>query len=209
MIQVSTGTGHSMVLLEDGTLMTYGEGHQACLGRGNMHDRYIDDKVPLTTVVALQGAVVAQISAGACCSVVLLRGGQVLTFGYGASGCLGHADARGRWLPTVVDALQGDMALQISAGISHFTQHGAAAGHTGADLAAGCGLTRALHGTPNHRRARRAERAQRQPDFPNSCPSNAWRAGMRERAHTPPPHDPLTTPPPPPLPVTLRHGQWF
>jgi alpha-tubulin suppressor-like RCC1 family protein len=118
-VQVSAGAGHGMVLLADGTLVTYGEGHQGCLGHGNIQDRYIDENVPPTTVAALRGTTVAQISAGASHSVVLLRGGQVMTFGYGANGCLGHGNARDRWLPTAVGALQGCVALQISAGSSH------------------------------------------------------------------------------------------
>jgi len=38
-VQVSAGAGHGMVLLANGTLVTYGEGHQGCLGHGDIQAR--------------------------------------------------------------------------------------------------------------------------------------------------------------------------
>ena len=48
--------------------------------------------------------------------MALLEGGEVLTFGCGEHGQLGHGDTQDQLLPKVVEALRGKKVLQISAG---------------------------------------------------------------------------------------------
>ena len=99
--------GHSMVLLEDGDVYSFGDGTFGSLGHGDNEDRLLPTKIE-----TLSG--VKAISAGRKHSLVLLEDGDVYSFGDGKFGALGHGDRENRLLPTKIETLSGVKA--ISAG---------------------------------------------------------------------------------------------
>ena len=145
-LHVSAGGVHSLVLLEGGGVMSFGDGECGRLGLGG-RARFgqADDASTPELIAALRGKEVTQVSAGRHHSLVLLEGGGVMSFGCGRHGQLGHTDTvhsqrrdRGRiadqlpttppayddtevdtedqFTPKVVAALVGKTAQQVSAG---------------------------------------------------------------------------------------------
>uniref|UniRef100_A0A8C8JY02 RCR-type E3 ubiquitin transferase n=1 Tax=Oncorhynchus tshawytscha TaxID=74940 RepID=A0A8C8JY02_ONCTS len=83
-VQVSCGLHHSVVLLENGDVYTFGYGQHGQLGHGDVNSRGSP-----TLVQALPGPSV-QVTAGSNHTAVLLMGGQVFTFGSFSKGQLGR-----------------------------------------------------------------------------------------------------------------------
>ena len=70
-------------------------------------------------VAALAGVKVCQGFAGFTHSMVLTEGGEVMTFGRGDAGQLGHGDTQNQHVPTSVAALVGGRVCQVVAGSGH------------------------------------------------------------------------------------------
>uniref|UniRef100_A0A8C6XHK3 RCR-type E3 ubiquitin transferase n=1 Tax=Naja naja TaxID=35670 RepID=A0A8C6XHK3_NAJNA len=85
-IQVSCGFHHSVVLMENGDVYTFGYGQHGQLGHGDVNSRYVSCP---TLVQALPGPS-TQVSAGSNHTAVLLMDGQVFTFGSFSKGQLGR-----------------------------------------------------------------------------------------------------------------------
>uniref|UniRef100_A0A8C9U137 RCR-type E3 ubiquitin transferase n=1 Tax=Scleropages formosus TaxID=113540 RepID=A0A8C9U137_SCLFO len=83
-VQVSCGSHHSVVLLENGSVFTFGYGQHGQLGHGDIGSRGSP-----TLVQALPGCSI-QVTAGSNHTVVLLMDGQVCTFGSFSKGQLGR-----------------------------------------------------------------------------------------------------------------------
>ncbi|XP_039221607.1 E3 ubiquitin-protein ligase MYCBP2 isoform X13 [Crotalus tigris] len=83
-IQVSCGFHHSVVLMENGDVYTFGYGQHGQLGHGDVNSRGCP-----TLVQALPGPS-TQVSAGSNHTAVLLMDGQVFTFGSFSKGQLGR-----------------------------------------------------------------------------------------------------------------------
>ncbi|XP_029559556.1 E3 ubiquitin-protein ligase MYCBP2 isoform X1 [Salmo trutta] len=83
-VQVSCGLHHSVVLLENGVVYTFGYGQHGQLGHGDVNSRGSP-----TLVQALPGPSV-QVTAGSNHTAVLLMDGQVFTFGSFSKGQLGR-----------------------------------------------------------------------------------------------------------------------
>ncbi|KAM9484001.1 E3 ubiquitin-protein ligase MYCBP2 isoform 14-T14 [Salvelinus alpinus] len=83
-VQVSCGLHHSVVLLENGDVYTFGYGQHGQLGHGDVNSRGSP-----TLVQALPGPCV-QVTAGSNHTAVLLMDGQVFTFGSFSKGQLGR-----------------------------------------------------------------------------------------------------------------------
>ena len=96
--QVAAGGSHSVVVAEDGRVLTFGWGSSGQLGHGDQQDQLVPK-----VVGALQGARVCQVAAGMMHSMVLAEDGRVLTFGAGRYGRLGHGDQQLQVVPRVVD----------------------------------------------------------------------------------------------------------
>ena len=116
--QVSVGAEHSLVLAEDGAVLSFGHGRGGQLGHGERQSRYTPTVI--ASLVAA-GRRIAQVSAGNNHSLVLAEDGAVLSFGYGGSGMLGHGDEQHRSTPTVIASLvaAGRRIAQVSAGDRH------------------------------------------------------------------------------------------
>ncbi|KAA0157915.1 hypothetical protein FNF31_05643 [Cafeteria roenbergensis] len=90
-VDIAAGTGHTLVLLDDGRVRAFGKGDDGRLGYGstdNVGDTD-DDWVSSTDPVPLGGAAAA-VAAGDAHSLVLLTDGSVLAFGKGQYGRLGY-----------------------------------------------------------------------------------------------------------------------
>ncbi|KTF85427.1 hypothetical protein cypCar_00028935, partial [Cyprinus carpio] len=83
-VQVSCGFHHSVVLMENGDVYTFGYGQHGQLGHGDVNSRGSP-----TLVQALPGPS-TQVTAGSNHTVVLLMDGQVFTFGSFSKGQLGR-----------------------------------------------------------------------------------------------------------------------
>ncbi|XP_060732394.1 E3 ubiquitin-protein ligase MYCBP2 isoform X14 [Tachysurus vachellii] len=83
-VQVSCGFHHSVVLMENGDVYTFGYGQHGQLGHGDVNSRGSP-----TLVQALPGPSV-QVTAGSNHTAVLLMDGQVFTFGSFSKGQLGR-----------------------------------------------------------------------------------------------------------------------
>ena len=111
---VATGVLHSLVLLENGDLYTFGRNYYGELGLGDTEDRSFPTKVE-----ALSGvAEVVDVTYGAF-SLVQLENGDLYNFGRGDFNQLGHGDGEHKTNPTLIEAFQGSNVLDFAAGESH------------------------------------------------------------------------------------------
>ncbi|THF73413.1 RCC1 domain-containing protein [Cohnella fermenti] len=121
-IAVDGGSGHSIALLEDGTVWAWGANDQGQLGDGSKEDRLYPVQVksaneedPLSSIVA--------VGSGATFSTALTAEGTVWTWGDNAFGQLGDGTSLDRDIPVQVTGDQGAGQLtgvtRTSAGGSH------------------------------------------------------------------------------------------
>jgi len=118
-VQLALGSTHSACTTEEGTLYTWGSGRNGRLGHGDQSDK----KVP-TLVEALVGQVVVQLALGGSHSACTTAEGTLYTWGFGANGHggggqLGHGDHSDKKVPTLVEALVGQVVVQLALGSSH------------------------------------------------------------------------------------------
>ena len=100
---ISAGDEHSLVTSgRIGEMWSFGHGEDGRLGHGGEGNEWVP-----RLIEALSGAEVNQVAVGYAHSMVLTRGGDVFTWGYGGSGQLGHGNTtvrmcRSEWrvLPT-------------------------------------------------------------------------------------------------------------
>jgi alpha-tubulin suppressor-like RCC1 family protein len=97
--QVVTGEGHSVALMDDGTVMAWGNGLFGQLGSGSVNNEHTPTRVcaPGVTGCAagpyLEG--VTQVAAGAFHTLALLKNGTVMAWGYNYEGQLGTGFSSG------------------------------------------------------------------------------------------------------------------
>ena len=112
---MAAGSAHSLVLLQGGQVLSFGCGVENQLGHGDW-----ENETTPKAIVALAGKKVVQVAAGAAHSLVLLEGGQVLSWGSAEHGQLGHGDTpRDQGPPKTIAALGHAKAVQISGGHQH------------------------------------------------------------------------------------------
>lgn len=85
--QVACGDMHTLILTDDGEVLSCGVGESGRLGTGNT-----DVCMTPTSIDALLNETVTQIAAGASCSYALTEGGDVYAWGTNARGQLGVSD---------------------------------------------------------------------------------------------------------------------
>ena len=108
---IAAGAHHSLVLLDDGTVMAFGYNFSGQLGDGSTTNR-------LTPVRVNLGSNKAQaIAAGYYHSLILLDDGTVMAFGYNAHGELGDGSTTNRLTPVRAN-LGGKTALTIPTGLA-------------------------------------------------------------------------------------------
>jgi alpha-tubulin suppressor-like RCC1 family protein len=117
-VLASAGDDHSLALTADGQVWTWGSGREAQQGG--------DDRIHHLTPACLSaecfgGAKVVSVAAGDDHCVALTAQGDVMTWGRGAYGRLGHNDQDDRRTPTPItrDLFENAPAVFISAGKFH------------------------------------------------------------------------------------------
>ena len=113
-VAIAAGFSHSMVLTEEGEVLSFGVGWHGQLGYGDM-EWQLEPKV----IEALRGTRVVEIAAGVFHSMVLTDEGAVLSFGQGVQGQLGHGNQEIQQVPKAIEALRGTRVVAIAAGHSH------------------------------------------------------------------------------------------
>lgn len=122
----SLGHSHTLAVNRDGVPFAWGRADQGCLGLGTRQREGVSGRFASlfpspTAIPALAGRlVVRQVACGPTHSVALLaHETQVWSWGDGTGGKLGHGDTRPRIDPCPVNALRGEVVLQVAAGCWH------------------------------------------------------------------------------------------
>ena len=113
-VALSAALVHSLAITADGAVWSWGGGGSGKLGHGDFQDHLLPKKVE-----ALAGQRVIAVSAEAGQSFALTADGVVWSWGYGASGRLGHGDELRQLLPKKVEAFAGQRVVAVSAGAHH------------------------------------------------------------------------------------------
>ena len=114
-VAVSAGREHSLAFTADGAVWSWGAGGDGRLGHGDQQNQLLPKKVE-----ALAGRRVVAVSAGSNHSISITADGAVFTWGQGGDGCLGHGeDLSDQVLPKKIEALAGQRAVAVSAGLNH------------------------------------------------------------------------------------------
>ncbi|XP_064397834.1 uncharacterized protein LOC135344542 isoform X2 [Halichondria panicea] len=113
-ISVSCGQYHTLTLDDDHRVWSWGWGVHGQLGL-----KTVDDKLLPSHVISLDRLQVSFIAAGYGHSAVLTSHGQVLTFGNGMYGQLGHGDKEKQVTPKIVEALSDKSVYLLACGNFH------------------------------------------------------------------------------------------
>ena len=113
--EVACGGFHTIVLVEDGSLYSFGNGQGGQLGHCNFECKLI----PTLIKVPLEGKCVLQVSCGWMQSMALTSEGRVYTWGYGSLGQLGHGSDSNYCSPHVVEGLMGYKVVHIVSQYRH------------------------------------------------------------------------------------------
>ena len=79
-VQVSAGTHHSVVLMDSGEVLTFGDGGFGALGHGDCADQLVPKVVESLGIPPMHVRVL-EVAAGLAQTVLLAEGGQVVTWG--------------------------------------------------------------------------------------------------------------------------------
>ena len=113
--RISVGICHILALTDEGKVLSFGSGVDGRLGHGDEDDQFEPE-----VIEALRGVRVVVIAAGGSHSMVLTDMGEVLSFGRGALGPLGHGDdEEDQHEPKVIEALRGTRVVAIASGDMH------------------------------------------------------------------------------------------
>ncbi|KAJ4969934.1 hypothetical protein NE237_003033 [Protea cynaroides] len=114
---VACGEYHTCAVTFSGDLYTWGDGtyNFGLLGHGNE----VSHCVPKKVNVPLDGIHVSSISCGPWHTAVVTSSGQLLTFGDGTFGVLGHGDRKSVLIPREVELLKGLRTVRAACGVWH------------------------------------------------------------------------------------------
>ena len=117
-VAIAAGGAHSVALLDDGALYTWGRNAGGQLGLGDFEERLTPTLVPSSP---FGGAPLTSIAAGANHTAALLSDGDLYTWGLNDRGQLGHAVPSNRHTPTRVESipLEGTSVEAITLGGEH------------------------------------------------------------------------------------------
>ena len=113
-VAVSAGAWHSLALIADGAVWSWGYGGEGKLGHGDQQNQLLPKKVE-----AFAGRRVVAASVGGNHSLALAADGAVWGWGGGGGGRLGHGDQQNQLLPKKIEAFAGRRVIAVSAGAAH------------------------------------------------------------------------------------------
>lgn len=113
-VQICCGSGHTVVLTEDGEVYTWGRGDDGRLGHGDNGWKYVP-----RTVEALRGKNIVQVTCGSYHTAAITDRGELYSWGGGMYGKLGHGNESGHSRPCLVEALKNVFLTQIACGSRH------------------------------------------------------------------------------------------
>ncbi|KAG9131684.1 hypothetical protein Leryth_009413 [Lithospermum erythrorhizon] len=112
---LSAGASHSVALLSENVVCSWGRGEDGQLGLGDA-----DDRLTPTHVRALDGHDIVSVICGADHTVAYSESNlRVYSWGWGDFGRLGHGNSSDVFTPQPIKALQGLRIRQIACGDSH------------------------------------------------------------------------------------------
>ena len=118
-VAIELGSGHSLALCFDGTLVAWGHNDFGQLGNSSTTDSSVPMAVT-TAGTALAGKTVLAVAAGSDHSLALCSDGTIVSWGYNADGELGNNSTTSSNVPVAVTttgtALAGKTVIGISAG---------------------------------------------------------------------------------------------
>jgi len=143
---VACGSSHTLAVGGSGHVYSWGSGAFGKLGHGETDGEYSDVRIPRQ--VEFKRKRIARVSCGPDHSAAVSEGGEVLTWGAGSYGNLGHGDNNDEVRPRLVETLLGKACISVACGSKHtlaLTAAGAvfAWGYGGGGRL-GCGDTRGL-----------------------------------------------------------------
>ena len=114
---IACGEYHSCAVTLSGDLYTWGGGSYnfGLLGHGNDMSHW----VPKRLIGPSEGIHVSSISCGPWHTAIVTSAGQLLTFGDGTFGALGHGDRRSVPIPREVESLKGLRTVRAACGVWH------------------------------------------------------------------------------------------
>lgn len=124
-VQISTGSYHSLALTREGKVYSWGNNSYGQLGDATLTDRPVPAAVSVGTPSALSGKTVVRVCAGTFHSLALCSDGTLVAWGGNSQGQLGDKTTIDRPLPVVVSretgtsALSGKTVSGINAGNVH------------------------------------------------------------------------------------------
>ena len=113
---VACGLGHTLALLDDGTIYAWGNGSNGRLGLGNTNDRRT-----ATLVAGLRDANIVRIFCGASHSLAISDDGALYCWGKNNQGQCGHGKSTDQLLPCAIDELStsGGQIIRAAGGWEH------------------------------------------------------------------------------------------
>lgn len=111
---IGAGGSHTCAGLDTGELVCWGSGFFGQLGYGMSGNASAPVAVSLPA-----GVTVEKVSAGSAFSCALMRGGEVMCWGFGNNGQLGGGSASSSLIPALVTGLSGQTIVEIGAGDMH------------------------------------------------------------------------------------------
>jgi hypothetical protein len=125
-VQVSAGGGlvhvaHSLLLTDDGRVLSFGTGHYGQLGHGWQSGKQLPDETRPRFIDALLNQRIVCISAGELHSAAISDDGNLYTWGDSFCGQCGHGDKRPQLLPTKVSHknIKHESCMVVSCGNRH------------------------------------------------------------------------------------------
>ncbi|XP_031374573.1 RCC1 domain-containing protein RUG3, mitochondrial isoform X2 [Punica granatum] len=110
-VSVSCGGFFTMALTEEGQVWNWGANANYELGRGNKVGGWQPKPIP-----SLENVRISQIASGGYHSLALTDDGNVLSWGHGGHGQLGHCSIQSQKEPQVIETLANERVISIACG---------------------------------------------------------------------------------------------
>ena len=177
MATAAAGSSHTLAVSISGHVYSWGSGAFGKLGHGD------EQNVRIPRQVEFKRKRIARVACGPDHSAAISEGGEVLTWGAGSYGNLGHGDNTDVYSPKLVEALLGKSCISVACGSKHTLALTAAGGvfswGYGGGGRLGCGDTRGFF---------RPKLVEFLKDHPCMCALRAAAARACAHSHPCPPH---------------------